>query len=79
MPVWSKRPFLAGGTRKSMCYSVNPAAFYAEDRGSGTFSKISDPEMGHGSMFEKKRKLSEAQLRKHLKILSVLPVCIYHN
>lgn len=79
MPAWGKRQLLPGGTRKSMCYSVNLAAFYAEGRGSGTFSQISDPETGHGSVFEKKRKLSEAQLRRHLKSLSVLPVCIYHN
>lgn len=64
---------------KFTCYSVKVAPFYAEDRGSKTISQISDPETGHGSVFDKNKKLNEAQLRKRLKILSVLTVCIYHN
>lgn len=44
-----------------------------------TFSQTADLETRHGSMFERNKKLNEAQLRMHFKILSVPPICIYHN
>ena len=74
-----KQVLLYAHIPKSTCDCVNLMSFYAKDGGSMTVSQTADPETRHGSIFERNKKLNEAQLRMHLKILSVPPICIYHN